>query len=230
MADAFYVYVHRRASDNVVFYVGKGQKNRAYDFIRRSKHWKSVANKHGVAVEIVLANVCEAAAFEHECELIRLYGRKDCGLGPLVNKSDGGEGPSGSVHTVESRKARSARVTGAANVSKRPEVRAKLSMRMKTSANPMLEDAARMKVAAANTGRKASPEARAAMSRAQAGRVVSDATRAKIAALKSGKDRGPEFRETMRLATARRWADPEKRAALVAAQKQAAEAKRLAAI
>ncbi len=230
MADAFYVYVHRRLSDQVVFYVGKGQKNRAFDFIRRSNHWKAVARKHGVSVEIVLADVSEREAFEHECELIRLYGRKDCGLGPLVNKSDGGEGPSGSVHTVESRKARSARVTGAANVSKRPEVRAKLSMRMKTSANPMLEDAARMKVAAANTGRKASPEARAAMSRAQAGRVVSDATRAKIAALKSGKDRGPEFRETMRLATARRWADPEKRAALVAAQKQAAEAKRLAAI
>ncbi len=230
MADAFYVYVHRRASDNVVFYVGKGQKNRAYDFSRRSKHWKSVANKHGVAVEIVLANVCEAAAFEHECELIRLYGRKDCSLGPLVNKSDGGEGPSGSVHTVESRKARSARVTGAVNVSKRPDVREKLSMRMRTSVNPMLSEAARAKVSAANTGRKASPEARAAMSRAQAGRVVSDATRAKIAALKSGKDRGPEFRETMRLATARRWADPEKRSALVAAQKQAAEAKRLAAI
>ena len=120
--------------------------------------------------------------------------------------------------------------TGDSNVAKRPEVREKLSKLMKTSANPMLAEAARRKVAAANLGKKASPEARAAMSRSQTGHVVSDSTRAKIAALKSGKDRGAEFRETMRLATARRWADPEKRAALLAAQKRAAEAKRPAAI
>ena len=91
----FYVYAHRRATTGDIFYIGKGNLGRAYCKSGRSKYWTNIAKKHGYTVEIVQDGLQEWAAFEVERELIALHGRKDCGLGTLINATDGGDGVSG---------------------------------------------------------------------------------------------------------------------------------------
>jgi len=93
---SFYVYVHRRATDGRVFYVGKGSGSRSHSSHQRSKYWKNIVAKHGYITEIVQTNMLEWWAFELEIELITFYGRD-----VLCNLSDGGEGSSGWIPTEE---------------------------------------------------------------------------------------------------------------------------------
>jgi hypothetical protein len=99
----FYVYVHRKATTGSIFYCGKGQGKRAWDKTERNRHWKIVEKKHGFIVDIIQDGLQEWAAFELEKSLIALYGRKDLGLGELVNYADGGEGSSGVIQSAETR-------------------------------------------------------------------------------------------------------------------------------
>lgn len=94
-----YVYIHRRADDNRVFYVGKGTlkadgrtqtHERAYDKFSRNDYWRRVFNKHGLIVEIVASFIDDEASQQFERELIAYYGRKN-----LVNMTDGGDGCAG---------------------------------------------------------------------------------------------------------------------------------------
>lgn len=91
----FYVYIHRRKTTGEVFYIGKGRRRRAWSSSGRNKHWGYVAKKHGFTVEIYTSNLQEWYAFELEKDLIAYYGRVQDNTGPLVNYTDGGEGPSG---------------------------------------------------------------------------------------------------------------------------------------
>jgi len=90
--NVFYVYLHRRASDNKVFYVGKGKGKRAYSTFGRNDRWSKTANKHGLIVEIVFDNLEEAEAFQIERDTILEMKYFEY---PLVNMTDGGEGLSG---------------------------------------------------------------------------------------------------------------------------------------
>ena len=92
--------------------MGKGRKFRAYQRHSRSRFWHSVVNHHGFDVEIVLRDVSESEAYLKEIELIALYGRRDKGLGSLVNLTDGGEGGCGFVLTEDQRIAMSKRMSG----------------------------------------------------------------------------------------------------------------------
>ena len=83
----FYVYLHRRATDGRVFYVGKGAGRRAWRQKGRSVFWGRIAKKYGFVVEIVQDGLQEWAAFELECNLIGYYGKEQ-----LCNLTDGGEG------------------------------------------------------------------------------------------------------------------------------------------
>ena len=109
MENVFYVYLHRRKTDNKVFYVGKGKGYRAGDRVNRSQWWKRVAEKHGVKIEIVFDNLSEEDAFQIEKDTIlefRYFGH------PLVNHTDGGEGTSGHKQTTETIQKRVAKNTG----------------------------------------------------------------------------------------------------------------------
>lgn len=99
----FYVYLHRKATTGGVFYVGKGIGRRAYERRGHTTVWRRTVAKHGYTVEIVQDGLQEWAAFELEVALIALHGRRDLGLGPLVNMTDGGEGAAGAAHTPEAR-------------------------------------------------------------------------------------------------------------------------------
>ncbi len=99
--EGFYIYVHKRATDGKVFYVGKGKNKRYCRFDNRSKLWLNIVNKHGLIIDIVKDKLQEWYAFELEYELIALHGRRDVDKGFLVNHTDGGEGMSGHVVTED---------------------------------------------------------------------------------------------------------------------------------
>ena len=103
----FYVYVHRRKTDGRIFYVGKGQGNRAYDRQGRNTWWQRVVAKYDFYAEIVFRTDVEKCAFSIESGLIRYIGRDN-----LCNLSDGGEGPSGRKHTEEWRASMSQKMSG----------------------------------------------------------------------------------------------------------------------
>ncbi len=91
-----YVYQHIRLDTNEVFYVGIGKKKRrAYTHHGRNEHWHNVVNKTAYSVEIIVEGIAYQEALDLEIELIKMIGRDDLGLGPLVNKTDGGEGTLG---------------------------------------------------------------------------------------------------------------------------------------
>lgn len=99
-SNRFYVYIHRRLSDNKPFYVGKGCGVRAWNQSSRSNYWKRVVGKHGLKVEIVFDNLEEQDSFQIEKDTIlefQYFGYS------LVNHTLGGEGVSGYKFTEEQR-------------------------------------------------------------------------------------------------------------------------------
>lgn len=98
----FYVYILYRPWNDEPCYVGKGQGNRVHDHAQLgdqhyNKHLSNVLKKAGGKLphQIIFKTDDEQEAFAEEIRLIALYGRKDLGLGPLCNKTDGGDGHTG---------------------------------------------------------------------------------------------------------------------------------------
>ena len=87
------VYRHRRNDTDEIFYIGiTTKRKRPFSKQSRNKYWHNVVNKVGYSVEILKENISWLNACELEMLLISEYGRKDLGLGNLVNLTDGGEG------------------------------------------------------------------------------------------------------------------------------------------
>lgn len=92
------VYLHRKASTGEPFYVGKGRSvERAHVTEKRNTAWQRTVAKHGLIVEVIASCIDDVAAQEIERALIKEIGRRDLGLGPLVNLTDGGDGHAGIV-------------------------------------------------------------------------------------------------------------------------------------
>ena len=91
------LYIHRKASDNTIFYVGFGNPSRPYNFHQetRSAFWQKTAAKHGVIVEVLEESLTTEKAKEKEVYLIKKIGRRDLNEGTLVNHTDGGDGTTG---------------------------------------------------------------------------------------------------------------------------------------
>jgi hypothetical protein len=94
------------------FYVGKGRQSRPLEHLHESiKKWKTSNNKYNKHKYYKIRKIykthpfkwheiqleCEDQALAFEIELIKLIGRQDKQLGPLVNLTDGGNGTSGSM-------------------------------------------------------------------------------------------------------------------------------------
>lgn len=93
-----YVYQHIRLDTNEVFYIGIGKtKYRVFDKRSRNKYWHHIVNKAGYRIDIIAEGITWEEACQKEKELIEYYGRKDLGLGPLVNMTEGGEGTLGRI-------------------------------------------------------------------------------------------------------------------------------------
>lgn len=97
------LYRHIRLDKNEVFYIGISKyKERPYSF-GRNKYWNSIA-KNGYKTDIMLSDLTKEEACQKEIEFIKIYGRKDLGLGTLVNMTDGGEGTSNLLRSDESKR------------------------------------------------------------------------------------------------------------------------------
>ena len=88
------LYIHK-TPENVVFYIGIGTNKRSREKTGRSVFWNRVVKKYGYNIEILSDNLTWENAQEAEIQLIKLYGRRDLGLGDLVNMTDGGDGLQG---------------------------------------------------------------------------------------------------------------------------------------
>lgn len=87
-----YVYIHRRLSDQVPFYVGKGSGKRAWNLSGRSKLWHETATSFGIFVEIKSIWLTADEAYVDERKtILKLRG----GGVFLTNLSDGGHGSRG---------------------------------------------------------------------------------------------------------------------------------------
>ena len=99
----FYIYTHTRNDTGEVFYVGKGFGSRAKEKHKRSKAWNRIVAKAGYTIDYLYKNLSEQMALTLEGSVIARIGRRDLGLGPLVNFTDGGEGTAGHIHSQEAR-------------------------------------------------------------------------------------------------------------------------------
>jgi hypothetical protein len=93
----YYVYQHRKADTNEIFYVGKGKQNRLNHLNGRNNHWKNIVNKHGFVAEKIIERLDEVLALFAEMEIINIY-RMRCIK--LANITDGGQGLSGYRYTM----------------------------------------------------------------------------------------------------------------------------------
>tara|TARA_R110001592_G_C12890773_1_gene725677 strand:+ start:87 stop:752 length:666 start_codon:yes stop_codon:yes gene_type:complete len=84
------LYAHYRKTDNTIFYVGIGKPYRPYSK-NRGKHWHNIVKNDGYEIKVLQENLTTERAEELEILTIAFYGRKDLGLGPLINLTDGGE-------------------------------------------------------------------------------------------------------------------------------------------
>jgi len=159
MENKFYVYVHTRATDGSIFYVGKGEGKRAWNVSRRNKHWKNIATKHGYNVTILLNNLTEEQAFILEKQAIATLGRES-----LCNMTDGGEGSSGRIPSEETRKKLSESGKGRKHTLK-----------------------AKRKMSESGKGRKMSDESKRKNSEAKKGSKRSEETKSKISEAKKGR-------------------------------------------
>lgn len=88
----FFVYLHRKSTNNEVFYVGKGCRYRHNSKWGRSQYWHNTVNKYGYTAEIVKHNLTQDQAYKLEIQLIKKYKREN-----LCNLTDGGDGAPGVI-------------------------------------------------------------------------------------------------------------------------------------
>jgi hypothetical protein len=182
----FYTYCYLD-SNNKPYYIGKGCGDRIH------------APHHGCFIDLpprekrlfLKKNLTEEEAFKHEIYLIAVIGRKDLGLGPLLNLTNGGEGTSGwkMPQTVKDKigEANSGRerpdMVGANNPMKKPEI-AEIVAESKRG-KPRNEET-REKIRQTLTGRKDSKEVRSKKSRAAKGKKKSSSHAKNIKEAKRG--------------------------------------------
>jgi hypothetical protein len=103
-----YVYKHTRLDKNEIFYIGigsdsDGKYTRSKSKDSRNNHWHNIVNCTEYRIEILFDELTWEEANEKEVELIALYGRRNLGLGTLVNLTNGGDGMVGYKHSKESK-------------------------------------------------------------------------------------------------------------------------------
>lgn len=221
-----YVYVMFRPWNGVPCYVGKGKGYRHRDHERRchNKHLANIFAKAGGRIPVIRtsAEMTDAEALELEQLVISVIGRKANG-GPLVNLTDGGEGPCGLKHSEASKeKNRQAHIllysdpayrkktsdaTRAAMATS--EVKKKTSDAQKRRFQDPIE---REKNSTRQIGRKMPNEQKKKISKALKGKIRSPETRLKMSAWQIGRKMSEEAKRKMSDAANRRFSDPAQRA------------------
>lgn len=104
MANNYLLYRHIRLDKNEPFYIGISDNyNRPFSKHSRNRYWKHIIKNTKYKVEIILDGLSRQEVEQKEIEFISLYGRKDLGIGTLVNLTNGGTGGLGLKHTNETK-------------------------------------------------------------------------------------------------------------------------------
>ena len=171
----YYTYAYLR-EDKTPYYIGKGKGNRIYSKSKRINQPKDKSR-----IIFLKKNLTEEEAFKHEIYMIAVFGRKDLGTGILHNRTDGGEGRSGSILSEETK-----RKIGNANKGEKNYHYGK---------SPSEET--KTKMSKAQRGKTLSEETKRKMSESRKGRIVSEETRKKQSESNKGKTRSEESRKKM---------------------------------
>jgi hypothetical protein len=211
-AGNYHLYIYFRPN-GVPCYVGIGRNKRWLDHLKKgsgNRHLKAIiALAGGTTPHVKIRDgMTKAQAIEAEIALIAAIGRKDLGTGPLVNLTDGGDGPSGFIVGEDVRRiigqkskekwndpATRARIIEAQNKGRAtPEYRKKRSEISKANASnsdvrarsaetkrkTLLNPEIRKKISIATRNAMARPEIKCRMSEAQKKRFESPEARAKL--------------------------------------------------
>lgn len=140
---------------NQIIYVGIGGNKRPYDKgILRTKEWNEIT-KDGYEIDIWKTKLTWKDACNYEIEWIAKIGRKDKGLGPLVNKTNGGEGSKGHIDSQEVKDRRNKSISALGPRSKETKEKLRLKMLGKKNAKGYkLTEEQRKKVSKAQIGNK----------------------------------------------------------------------------
>jgi hypothetical protein len=185
--------------DHEPFYVGKGTGNRCY-FLENHQHGlcgnkikklKSLNLKS--IIRIIKNEMFEKAAHALECDLIDLIGRQDLGTGTLCNHTDGGEGTSGHIKSIETRLKLSAAAKGRI-VSEETRRKKSKSLKGKNTWSKGFKHSEESKrnMVKGRIGFKFSEESKKRMSDAAKGKIVSEITRKKLSDYNKGKKHSEE--------------------------------------
>lgn len=167
------------------FYVGKGKGSRMSSHLEAKANHRGNNHKQNIIAKIrkngyepIVQQISpletEVTAFAKEHTLIRGIGRADQKNGPLVNLSNGGQGPSGYVHSEKVRKATSLAHTGKIVSA---ETREKLRL---ASTGKYHSAETKAKISAAKTGIKLSADHKAKIAAGNKGKIISAETIIKI--------------------------------------------------
>lgn len=147
-ANDHYVYLHRKAGNGEIFYVGAGRNGRSKSKCGRSKFWLATVAKHGLLIEILASDLSFQGS--RDLEILTISSLRDAGY-KLCNMTAGGEGLNGLRHREETK----AKIA-AANIGK--------------NLGKKWSDETRSKISQARVGRTHSQETKDKMSAAQKGR------------------------------------------------------------
>jgi len=179
----YYTYAYLR-EDRTPYYIGKGTGKRIYS---KQKYIKPPKDKSRIIY--LKQNLTEEEAFRHEIYMIDVFGRIDLGTGILHNRTIGGEGVSGLIHSEETKIKMSDAQKGEKNhnygKTHSEEQKRKLSEAMKGKTH---SEEHKRNISEAQKGRTHSEETKRKLSEAHKGKTLSDETKRKLSEVNKGEN------------------------------------------